>query len=444
MDEYVAVSNPTGGRQVEYRLNRVGMERHGRWQSLTSTVKVFLVLLVLQYPMRQAAVGTWETPETVALATSARLGLLVDLTMIGVYLVLVWRALELVWAWERRSRLRYAAYTAAAAVAVGAALVLAENAVLWAETADPLWRGDLSVGWSGWKLGLVLGGLVVLLVITRYAWHQWGQRPPEAEAERTPTRRPGRAICCSDGGVRSASFCLGGLQVLTDEGLYGSADHVIGVSGGGYIAAAFHTARWHSHTCDEDVSWADLDPPTFAPDTPEVQRLRRNSSYLLDSGTSALRGVLSLCFGIAVNLVVLTAAIVAIAWILAWYVVAAGGWSGWAGGAVDTSFADPWAWALWVWLLPVFGALLFVLEKVVDKYWTAPFEMRIRVRRRSGGSCSTGRWSPVCSSGSRSSSVGCTTSPRTAARPSPTSCRPSASAPTRRRVGCHWDELSRS
>ena len=46
--------------------------------------------------------------------------------------------------------------------------------------------------------------------------------------------------------------------------------------------------------------------------------------------------------------------------------------------------------------------------------------------------------------GSRSSSVGCTTSPRTAARPSPTSCRPSASAPTRRRVGCHWDELSRS
>lgn len=60
MDEYVAVSNPTGGRQVEYRLNRVGMERHGRWQSLTSTVKVFLVLLVLQYPMRQAAVGTWD------------------------------------------------------------------------------------------------------------------------------------------------------------------------------------------------------------------------------------------------------------------------------------------------------------------------------------------------------------------------------------------------
>ena len=46
------------------------------------------------------------------------------------------------------------------------------------------------------------------------------------------------AICCSGGGIRSASYCLGALQGLQIGGLLGKAGLVLGVSGGSYIAAS--------------------------------------------------------------------------------------------------------------------------------------------------------------------------------------------------------------
>src|SRR5215469_11069444 len=45
------------------------------------------------------------------------------------------------------------------------------------------------------------------------------------------------AICCSGGGIRSATYCLGGLQSLDEGGLLGKAKWIVGVSGGSYIAA---------------------------------------------------------------------------------------------------------------------------------------------------------------------------------------------------------------
>lgn len=47
-------------------------------------------------------------------------------------------------------------------------------------------------------------------------------------------------ICVSGGGIRSASFGLGGLQVLQERKLFGSAAHLACVSGGAYISIA-HT-----------------------------------------------------------------------------------------------------------------------------------------------------------------------------------------------------------
>src|SRR5215469_13043282 len=46
------------------------------------------------------------------------------------------------------------------------------------------------------------------------------------------------AICCSGGGIRSATYCLGGLQSLDQHGLLGKAKWIVGVSGGSYIAAS--------------------------------------------------------------------------------------------------------------------------------------------------------------------------------------------------------------
>jgi hypothetical protein len=163
---------------------------------------------------------------------------------------------------------------------------------------------------------------------------------------------------------------------------------VIGVSGGGNTAAAYHSVRWHSSCSDEDpeAEWGVLDPPAYAPETPEVQRLRRNSRYLLDSGNSALLGLMSLLFGITVNLVLLTAVLGATPWLLGWYLVASGGRADW-GEVTSTSLdftREPWDVVLWVWLIPAAGVLLFAIEKVAEKFTTISFGVRMWLRRISG------------------------------------------------------------
>ncbi|MGF6746571.1 patatin-like phospholipase family protein [Paraburkholderia sp. MM5482-R1] len=50
------------------------------------------------------------------------------------------------------------------------------------------------------------------------------------------------AICLSGGGIRSASFCLGVLQVLASHRLLGKFHYISTVSGGGYIGTAL--SRW--------------------------------------------------------------------------------------------------------------------------------------------------------------------------------------------------------
>ena len=45
------------------------------------------------------------------------------------------------------------------------------------------------------------------------------------------------AVCCSGGGIRSAAFNLGALQMLQRSALYERVTTVAAVSGGSYIAA---------------------------------------------------------------------------------------------------------------------------------------------------------------------------------------------------------------
>jgi hypothetical protein len=95
--------------------------------------------------------------------------------------------------------------------------------------------------------------IVILIAVTVVRW--WGSKafdkaalapvaPPAGHDEAASTQ-PGLIICCSGGGIKSASFCLGALERLAEDEVYQRADSVVAVSGGSYTAAAFalHRAR---------------------------------------------------------------------------------------------------------------------------------------------------------------------------------------------------------
>src|SRR5437764_5673388 len=102
------------------------------------------------------------------------------------------------------------------------------------------------------------------------------------------------AICCSGGGIRSASYCLGALQGLEEVGFLGKARLILGVSGGSYIAASRALV---AHGLEQSAAGPGADPagpgavpagpgavpaglPPYAPGSPDEQHLRDNSRYL--------------------------------------------------------------------------------------------------------------------------------------------------------------------
>ena len=100
----------------------------------------------------------------------------------------------------------------------------------------------------------------------------------------------GSVICCSGGGIRSATFCMGGLEALSVAGIYQKSTAVIGVSGGGYSAAAYQVMRWSpadvapglpDKTPEGGREWepqtADAKP--FALNSPETAWVRRHTQY---------------------------------------------------------------------------------------------------------------------------------------------------------------------
>lgn len=93
-------------------------------------------------------------------------------------------------------------------------------------------------------------------------------------------------ICTSGGGIRSASFSLGALQVLREAGLLDRAKHLSCVSGGGYTAIA------QALMVSETLKRADVpDPseaehayfgrlPPWSQGSPEESHLRNHVEYL--------------------------------------------------------------------------------------------------------------------------------------------------------------------
>jgi hypothetical protein len=126
---------------------------------------------------------------------------------------------------------------------------------------------------------------------------------------------PRWAICCSGGGIRSASYCLGALQRLEKDNFLDRTAVIVGVSGGGYIAAARALV---AHGLIEDKVKPGAGERPYEPGTAEEQHLRRNTRYVAPDAKTVLAGALSLLLGITVTLLLVLAPVFAVAHAWGW------------------------------------------------------------------------------------------------------------------------------
>ncbi len=80
-------------------------------------------------------------------------------------------------------------------------------------------------------------------------------------------------LSLSGGGIRSATFCLGVVQVLSDKKLMKDFDYLSTVSGGGYIGS-FITS-----TLSQKEGYEAISKP-YGPDTDSIRHIRQNAKYL--------------------------------------------------------------------------------------------------------------------------------------------------------------------
>lgn len=97
-------------------------------------------------------------------------------------------------------------------------------------------------------------------------------------------------ICVSGGGLRSAAFSLGALQVLQERrGLLRgphAARYLSAVSGGSYTAGAYTLVNCSDRLAVQRETKTRGVPPDepFAPGSPEAEHLRRHCRYLVEDG----------------------------------------------------------------------------------------------------------------------------------------------------------------
>ena len=190
-----------------------------------------------------------------------------------------------------------------------------------------------------------------------------GSGPVPAGDDPTRAAQRVRAVCCSGGGIRAAAYTLGGLQRLGrpepgKPSWYSEVDFVTAVSGGSYMASSFAML-------DHDLAG---DLPPYAPGSPEEQRLRAHTRYLVEDPRTAAIGIVSILYGLLLNLVPLLAILYVVGKLLGWLLHA---W-----GVLTPSREDPQQWELGhvgtvtvtVVALVVLGVLLFTVERLHDVY----------------------------------------------------------------------------
>jgi hypothetical protein len=111
------------------------------------------------------------------------------------------------------------------------------------------------------------------------------------------------ALCCSGGGIRSATFNLGAIQALQSAPAFAAVKLITAVSGGSYLAAA------HALVAEELARPGLAARPSGQPPraaayslrSPEELHLRDHTRYLLETWQVAVRAVATLIRGVVVN-----------------------------------------------------------------------------------------------------------------------------------------------
>ena len=212
-----------------------------------------------------------------------------------------------------------------------------------------------------------------------------GGLQPSPDGQPKAVRRPAAppdtgdwAVCCSGGGIRSATYSLGGLQTLDEGTLLSRAKWIVGVSGGSYIAASralvarglAQRARrgpardaGQGHEGDQAGNGGQRrgnPAAAYARGTPEEQNLRNNTRYIAPDAKTMLVAVLSLMFGAVVTCVLVLAPLYAFSHAWGWLLHEQGvlTWSNGRASASVTALA---------WWLPT--VILAGITLVLFLYW---------------------------------------------------------------------------
>ena len=180
-------------------------------------------------------------------------------------------------------------------------------------------------------------------------------------------------ICCSGGGIRSASFNLGALQALRHERELGRATYIAAVSGGSYIAGSvcMVAKTWPAgepQPRQGERGYDDSDPSIvnsaalpFHPGSPEEQYLRNRSTYMAPTRLDKVFLAWRVLLGLLVNLTLVGLPLFAIGVALA--LVAYPDY----GLADSASGADAPGWVMWS-LIGSFGlAVLLGLAALLSR-----------------------------------------------------------------------------
>ena len=177
-------------------------------------------------------------------------------------------------------------------------------------------------GWWKWVFAFVTG---VTFLVTLIGAIGNRKQLAEIKAKTTPNKRPeGLGICLSGGGIRSASFALGGLQALDEAKQMVKAKWITAVSGGAYTAGAWRIARGTKEDNDVEPKCSatrdhllDEDPP--GSETPNRFRYIRHFRRFLANGRGGLSSAVVVGVGFVVfNLAVLLVMLYLIAYPIGW------------------------------------------------------------------------------------------------------------------------------
>ena len=205
-------------------------------------------------------------------------------------------------------------------------------------------------------------------------WLRWvgdGYRPEPAPARLgvlEPFDGERIGVCCSGGGIRSASFNLGALQALRREHELGKAAYLAAVSGGSYIAGSVcmvaktwpdppgtKPAKGEDGHDDSDPALVTTQDLPFRPGSPEEQYLRNRSTYMAPGRLDKLFLAWRVLLGLVLNLVLVGLPLFAAGVFLGIVLYRSG--FGLSGGSPFSATPPD---AVWTWLFGFIGAAVLL------------------------------------------------------------------------------------